>query len=177
MDPESAARLLQELFSKAHAGDSTPVVPGAEGAFPPIGQDQWIRILTLPHSKSAFVFVDRTVPFDELASRTVNPEFPFICFTGTAQAAVPVFISKDSVKPTTDQLVRSVDGNAIIIIGIPLDEPLSVPSNETEPGKPFSSSPFVRLLSILAPERKEIFYILSYAVFVGIIGLSRLSQV
>lgn len=172
MDPEYAARLLQELFLPAHDKAKSAIATDTAVEFPVLPLDRWIATLTRPQSDVNLVFIDRTVDYGELESNIKSPAFPFICFTGTPDAAVPVFVSMDSARDVPGDLIRSSTGSSVIIIAIPLEKPLADSYNETEQGRTASSSPFLRLLSILGPERKEIFYILSYAVFVGIIGLS-----
>jgi ABC-type bacteriocin/lantibiotic exporter with double-glycine peptidase domain len=172
MNPENAARLLQELFISSY--DKNRKAPSAHVTddLPALPMDRWVEMLTRPQEALNQVFIDRTVDDKELVSIISDPAFPFICFRGTAQSAVPVFVSRDTARPAADSLIRSDNGLSVLVVAIPLERPLTVASDENETRPSVSSSPFMRLISILGPERKEIFYILSYAVFVGIIGLS-----
>ncbi|MFM2206242.1 MAG: hypothetical protein RL213_217 [Bacteroidota bacterium] len=172
MDVEKIAGSIQELFKGSLSGGKAAGNPQSDPEkFPLLPLHEWVGLLVRPLSGTEMVFIDRHAGPDEIKALVNQPDFPFLYFTGTSLAARPVFVATGQPASVPHPVVEPAPGESVIITAMPMDVAESLIGNLSD-AAPANASPFRKLLVLLQPERKEIFYILSYAVFVGLIGLS-----
>lgn len=142
------------------------------------------------------IYLDNTLTEDEVRRMMEESDYPFLIFTVKNGIAAPVFVSKEE----NERLVYSFEEGQPVRINLPEWEDLrTVLASRTdstgEKGIPVVTcfphhdiestvertsvtsasgryNLIAKLITTFAPEKKEVLYILLYAVFIGIISLS-----
>jgi ABC-type bacteriocin/lantibiotic exporter with double-glycine peptidase domain len=134
------------------------------------------------------VFLDQPTDPSGLASMLNDVNIPLVVIKKSGNSFVPVILSKDKkgkikaleigaersvpLEITVDfekELLRDASGQ-MLLMGVFTYKSLVSEDEDGGPAKPIS--PVKRLLRLLSEEKKDIFYILTYAVFVGLISLT-----
>lgn len=129
----------------------------------------FLRGLTMRGVADKLAYIDRTVTTAEFRKMLSNPEYPFLYFTGTVEASSCNFIIQ-SQSLSEEEYANVLSSE----LGIPIVGafPLAAAEDSFLVGEYEKKHPVSKLISLLKEEKKDIVYILLYAVFVGIIGLS-----
>ncbi len=131
------------------------------------------------------IFLKQTIPTSGIENFLKNQVSPVVMFAEGSDSVVPILWLPQKGKPkgiymsddanaevTTDEairanLIKNDAGDVICLASVIYDSPVSstVPDEE-------ELSPIRRLIRLLNTERKEIFYILFYALLVGFVSLA-----
>lgn len=134
------------------------------------------------------VFLDQPTDIEGLSTMLNDVNIPIVVIKKSGNAFVPIILSKNekgkvvaleigadrSVVIPMDsdfeqELIRDASGQ-IILMGVFAYK--SLVSEDEDNGQAIQISPVKRLLRLLSEEKRDIFYILIYAVFVGLISLT-----
>lgn len=127
---------------------------------------EWMERLTTLGVADGLVYMDRSVSAAEFRSMLQTAAYPFLYLTSNG---IPAFINEPVSDP--DKLLQGAqlsDGGVPVISAFPIGTEEDT-FHELASG---NRHPFFKLTGMLKQERSEIFHILIYAVFIGIIGLS-----
>lgn len=139
-------------------------------------------------NRTKVIFLDQPVEGNQLSTVISEVNIPLVVIKKSESSFIPVILTKGekgkikvleiggtssrSVEFTPEfekDLIRDIDGH-IMLMGVFSYRSLVTEDEDGGPAKPIS--PVKRLLRLFSEEKKDIFYILTYAVFVGLISLT-----
>ncbi|MFM9053101.1 MAG: peptidase domain-containing ABC transporter [Bacteroidota bacterium] len=154
--------------------------------------DAFIRELTESGARCKLIYLSKTINKKDFESMIVSSSFPFLYFIkqGSGFKAIMIINGKrgnkiyvsegrkmiesdsEQTKFLIEKALKNEDGSVNVMTCFPNE---AVDDPDTFKAIDLSGSRYKiveKLLRMLAPERKEILYVLTYAVFIGLISLT-----